>query len=50
MIQKARPEAGIELVRGKGGDFIVTVDGREIWNKRRMDDEFPRDEQILEQL
>ena len=50
MIQKAHPQASIDLKPGKGGDFIVTVDGREIWNKRRMDDEFPRDEQILDQL
>jgi predicted Rdx family selenoprotein len=50
VIRKARPQAAIELKPGKGGDFIVTVDDREIWNKRRQDDEFPRDDQILDQL
>jgi hypothetical protein len=28
----------------------VTVDGKKIWDKRRMDDEFPEDQQILAQL
>jgi predicted Rdx family selenoprotein len=38
------------LKPGGKGDFIVTVDGREIWNKRRRNDEFPRDDEILGQL
>lgn len=49
-IQKAHPQAEIQLQPGGRGDFIVTVDGKQLWDKRRMDDEFPEDEQILAQL
>jgi predicted Rdx family selenoprotein len=38
------------LIRGGGGDFIVVADGRELWNKRRMGDEFPEPNAILEKL
>lgn len=40
----------MELVRGGGGDFIVTVDGRELWNKRASGRGFPEPEVILEQM
>ena len=28
-------DVDVELVRGGGGVFTVTVDGREVWNKRQ---------------
>lgn len=37
----------MELVEGGRGDFIVTADGRELWNKRAMGDEFPEHDVIL---
>ncbi|MBK9385074.1 MAG: Rdx family protein [Planctomycetes bacterium] len=49
-IQKAHPAAEIQLQPGGRGDFIVTVDGKKLWDKRAMDDEFPEHDQILSQL
>ena len=37
-------------VPGGKGDFIVKVDGREIWNKRKMGDQFPAEQQIIARL
>jgi hypothetical protein len=50
MIVKAFPEAKVELKGGGRGDFIVTRDGEQLWNKRQMGDEFPRDDDIVEAL
>ena len=50
MIEKAIPGARVELIRGGGGDFIVTVGDREIWNKRRQGDQFPETPAILAEL
>ncbi len=33
-LKDAFGEVEVELVRGRGGVFIVTVDGRDVWNKR----------------
>jgi predicted Rdx family selenoprotein len=44
------PDAKVELVEGGGGDFLVDVDGRRIWNKREMGNEFPDHDVILQQL
>jgi predicted Rdx family selenoprotein len=49
-IEKAFPAASVTLEGGGRGDFIVTVDGRELWNKRQMDDEFPDEDAILTAL
>lgn len=49
-IKKSFPQAKIELKPGGRGDFIVTADGKQLWDKRRMDDEFPEDPAILKQL
>jgi len=38
------------LIEGGRGDFIVTADGVELWNKRQMEDEFPEPETILAKL
>ena len=46
-IKAAIPDAEVELIRGGKGDFIVKADGRELWNKRQMDDEFPVEEAIV---
>ena len=40
----------MELIEGGKGDFIVQVDGKEVWNKREMNDEFPEHSVILEKL
>jgi hypothetical protein len=50
MIIKAFPEAQVELKGGGRGDFIVTHDGKELWNKRQMGNEFPKDDAIVEAL
>lgn len=44
------PGARVELQAGRRGDFIVTCDGAQLWNKRKMGDEFPDDDAILEAL
>lgn len=49
-IQKAYPQAKVELKPGGRGDFIVTADGKQLWDKRHMDDEFPENAAILKQL
>lgn len=40
----------MELIEGGRGDFIVTADGTELWNKRQMGDEFPEHGVILQRL
>lgn len=49
-IREKHPGAKIELVEGSGGDFIVDIDGRRVWNKREMNDAFPEERDILELL
>lgn len=49
-IRKAFPDAKVDLIPGGRGDFIVTADGRELWNKRAMDDEFPEPSAIVAKL
>ncbi|MCC6782668.1 MAG: Rdx family protein [Planctomycetes bacterium] len=46
-IQKAFPEAKVELKPGGRGDFIVTVDGRQLWDKKRQGDQFPEPKVIV---
>jgi predicted Rdx family selenoprotein len=46
-ITRAFPKAKIELQPGGRGDFIVTIDGKQVWNKRRHNDEFPETSDIL---
>jgi len=38
------------LIEGGRGDFIVAVDGRELWNKKQMDNQFPEHDVILGML
>ncbi len=40
----------MELIRGGSGNFIVIADGKELWHKRQMGDEFPQNEVILQRL
>ena len=40
----------MELIRGGGGNFIVIADGKELWHKRQMGDEFPQNKVILQRL
>lgn len=49
-IKKAFPNAKIELEPGGKGDFIVTMDGRKLWDKRAMGDEFPEPKQVLDKM
>ncbi|PIE23215.1 MAG: hypothetical protein CSA62_08365 [Planctomycetota bacterium] len=49
-IKAKHPDALIELVKGSGGDFIVEVDGQEIWNKNAMGDQFPNEEELADRL
>ncbi|MBI4816712.1 MAG: hypothetical protein HY791_10665 [Deltaproteobacteria bacterium] len=49
-IQRAVPTVEVELVSGGKGDFIVTCDGVELWNKRAMDDEFPEEDALVARL
>ncbi len=35
---------------GGRGDFIVTVDGRRVWDKRSMGDRFPEHGEVLSRL
>lgn len=49
-IEQAFPGAKVELRGGGRGDFIVTRDGEQLWNKRQMGDEFPDEDAIVEAL
>lgn len=49
-ITKAHPDAKVDLIKGKGGVFNVTVDGREIWNKKEMGGEYPNEDQLVSGL
>ena len=49
-IRKALPEASVDLIKGSKGVFIVTADGREVWNKRMMGDKFPDEEKLVNEL
>lgn len=41
----------VEAKPGGRGDFLVKLDGKVLWDKRRRDDErFPADAEILAQL
>lgn len=42
--------ATVELVDGGRGDFIVTADGREVWNKKATGLGFPDEEDIVADL
>ncbi|MBI2374561.1 MAG: hypothetical protein HYV07_11250 [Deltaproteobacteria bacterium] len=50
VLKRAVPEVEIELVAGGKGDFIVSADGVELWNKRAMGDEFPNGDTLLARL
>lgn len=50
-IEAAHASANIEKVPGSKGDFIVTVDGKEIWNKlAHPERRFPEHDEILSHL
>ncbi|MCK6550193.1 Rdx family protein [Myxococcota bacterium] len=40
----------MELIRGKGGNFIVVADGKTVWHRRQMGDEFPSEDKLVAQL
>lgn len=51
VIEAAHPGAKVANVRGGKGDFIVTVDGKEIWNKlSHPEHRFPEHDEILAKL
>ena len=37
-------------MRGSGGDFKIDAMGVRVWDKRKMDDEFPAEATIVEHL
>jgi hypothetical protein len=49
-IKAVHPNVEVELLEGGKGDFIVKVDGRELWNKKQMGNQFPAEDQILAQI
>jgi predicted Rdx family selenoprotein len=49
-IKRAFPEAEVDLVKGGKGTFIVTADGKELWNKHEMDDEFPDEDKLVSRM
>lgn len=46
---KDRFNADTELIKGGGGEFIVTVDGRKIFSKKEVG-RFPEHEEIVEAI
>ncbi|MCA8964354.1 MAG: hypothetical protein H6838_14320 [Planctomycetes bacterium] len=50
-IRAAHPSAKVVTKPGSKGDFLVTADGKLLWDKRHRDDnEFPTHAQILDQF
>ncbi len=51
MAATLKKEFGVatELIKGGGGDFIVTVDGARIFSKKEVG-RFPEDEEIIKKL
>ena len=49
-IQDTFSDAKVELIGGGRGDFIVKVDGAELWNKKQMGNEFPQEETLIRQI
>ncbi|MFN3242257.1 MAG: Rdx family protein [Planctomycetota bacterium] len=50
-IESAHPDATVEKIPGGKGDFVVKVDGRELWDKRaHAETRFPEHDEILSQL
>ncbi|MGA0058659.1 MAG: Rdx family protein [Planctomycetota bacterium] len=49
-MEGAFPESSVELKPGGRGDFVVTADGRTIYDKRRQGDRFPSEGEILAAL
>ena len=48
-IRKQRPDVEVRLVKGSGGQFEVTVDGRPIFSKKQQG-RFPETREILESI
>jgi len=46
-IRKQRPDLEAQLVKGSGGQFEVTIDGRTIFSKKQAG-RFPETREILE--
>jgi len=49
-IRQKFPSASIELVKGRGGIFLVTTPDTTLWDKHAQDDQFPDEGFILDQL
>ena len=51
MVETLEKELGItsELIKGGGGDFIVTADGAQVFSKKEVG-RFPEHQEILEAL
>lgn len=40
----------MQLLKGGRGDFVVKKDGEVIWDKKRMGDRFPDEEDVVDTL
>ena len=49
-IERALPGTPVDLIKGRGGNFIVKADGKVLWDKRAMDDQFPDDDDVVDDL
>ena len=49
-IQQTIPGSKVDLIKGGKGAFVVTADGKELWNKREMGDEFPNEEKLVTEM
>jgi len=46
-VQKAHPDAKVEIKPGGRGDFVVTIDDERVWDKKGRDGRFPEPKEIL---
>ncbi|MBL8735508.1 MAG: Rdx family protein [Planctomycetes bacterium] len=49
-LKKAIPSVVVDKKPGGRGDFVVTVDGRLLWDKRGREGRFPEPDEILAKL
>jgi hypothetical protein len=40
----------VELLKGGRGDFVVKRGGEVLWDKKRMGDQFPDEEDVIDAL
>lgn len=40
----------VDLIKGRGGVYNIVADGREVWNKHEMNDEYPDEDALIRAL